>query len=120
MSSRPSWHYHSGNARWELRGKSGVLLNTVPDTSLPFGVMRHYIGTTAAINAGIASLSVATLTNSTGVNRGDLLFATAKTSNLAGGHVAVSVPSNNLVLLTVFGSLPAMGWDVFHIRPISG
>lgn len=119
-SSRPSIWYNSEANRWEVRGKGGGLITTLPDTSQALGQIRRFVGSTAAINAGIASLSVATLTGASGnVNRGDFVFVTAKTSNLQGGHVAVSVPSNDLVLLTIFGSLPAMGWDVVSIRSAS-
>lgn len=114
-------YYNPRQNRWEIRGKGGTLLKTITDDSNPTGIVRTFVGSTAAINAGIASLSVATLAGASGkVQLGDLVFVTAKTQNTKGGHVAVSVPSNDLVLLTVFGSLPAMGWDAYVIRPITG
>ena len=117
-SSRPSIWYNGEANRWEVRGKGGGLITTFPDTSQAIGQIRRFVGSTAAVAVGLASMSVATLTGASGnVNLGDFVFVTAKTQNINGGCIGVSVPSNNLALLTIFGSLPAMGWDVMAIRP---
>jgi len=118
-SSRPSLVYNSVTARWEVTGRNGVLLATIPDTSQPLGQIRRFVGSTDAIGDAIGSLTVvtATLTGTSGnVNRGDVVFATAKTRQTSGVLAGVSVPSNNLMLLHIIGSLPAMGWDVISIR----
>ena len=127
MSSRPSWHYISSRNRWELRGKNGTLINTVPDNNSAMGKMTTFVGTSAAIAAvGTGNVVTGTITNATGLAVGDIVFANPKSTlssniGIAGFHMpttnTLNVYFQNALPATV-ASQAAVGWDVFAIRPI--
>ena len=128
MSSRPSFSYVPGKNAWVLRGKSGVVIRTFPDTQagLSLAAMMTRIGTSAAVP--VQSTSVVASIPFIGVAKGDMLVLNPKGSIPAplfhGGNFISGADNINAIIGNVDDSavvtLPAIGWDITVFRPFAG
>ena len=128
-----NWYYNPANGKWELRGKTGVVLARVSESGVGFGADGQELtriifltGTTPLANVGTQAQLVATITNMTGVAVGDFVMATPKAALVADVVQAFArVATTDTVHVglqsvdsTGVGSQPAVGWDVVAFRKV--
>lgn len=120
-SSRPGIHYNAVTNRWEIRGKTGRLVQAFDDAQQAPVRIFSFVGSSAAIANTGSLMLVGTITGGTGLKIGDKVFASPKVELSAAILGGFHIPTTNTLNFYVaspdgVGSMRAMSWDVFAIK----